>query len=455
MQRRTSLTCHWFVGATLGSMACKSVTAPPANDRSEATAAAPADPTAAPVDVAAPPPNATRTPSGLASLVLRPGHGKQRPEAHERVKLHYTGWTRDGALFDTSHGRLQPPMFDLSRVIPGWAQGLRMMVVGEKRRLWIPPGLAYGDQPRQPGAPAGQLTFDIELLEVIPTPLLPSTPSDVATPPETALRTDNGLSSVVLRQPLTLDPPAPHDKVQFHYTGWTSAGRMFDTSLTRETPVSTNLLRVPMAGLKQALSLMSTGEKRRFWIPAELAYGTQAQGPTRPPGQLTYDIELLRVVHLSPPPQAPPDVEAPSPQAQRTPSGLSYRVLRQGRSGKRPQVTSTVEIRYTGWTTKGELFDSSSLEGSNTIVRLDRVIRGWTEGICLMTEGEQTRFWVPAPLAYGEHPHSGTPGGSLVFDIELIRIRRSREQAPPHEPPPPGPTPHVGAQDMNPLPTHP
>ena len=82
-----------------------------------------------------------------------------------------------------------------------------------------------------------------------------------------------------------------------------------------------------------------------------------------------------------------------------------------------------VEVHYSGWTTKGELFDSSVARGESIAFPLNGVIKGWTEGVQLMVEGEKRRFWIPADLAYGENPGNGAPGGTLVFDVELLEIK--------------------------------
>jgi len=125
-----------------------------------------------PADVAAPPPDAVVTASGLASKVLTPGTGTTRPTIASTVKVHYSGWTTDGLMFDSSVLRGEPSSFGVSRVIRGWTEGVQMMVTGEKRRFWIPAALAYGDNPR-PGAPRGMLVFDVELFAI-------TTPADVA-----------------------------------------------------------------------------------------------------------------------------------------------------------------------------------------------------------------------------------------------------------------------------------
>jgi FKBP-type peptidyl-prolyl cis-trans isomerase len=122
-------------------------------------------PPAAPSDVAAPPADAKTTASGLAYKKLKPGSGGAKPKATDTVVVHYSGWTTDGKLFDSSLTRGEPISFPLNRVIAGWTEGLQLMEPGEKARFWIPGKLAYGDNPGG-GAPAGTLVFDVELLEV-------------------------------------------------------------------------------------------------------------------------------------------------------------------------------------------------------------------------------------------------------------------------------------------------
>ena len=124
------------------------------------------DPIPVPEDVDAPPAEAKRTPSGLAYRFLKRGKGKDHPAAKSTVEVHYSGWTRQGQLFDSSVRRGQPISFPLTGVIKGWTEGVQLMVVGDKARFWIPSELAYGDNPSQPGTPAGPLVFDIELLSV-------------------------------------------------------------------------------------------------------------------------------------------------------------------------------------------------------------------------------------------------------------------------------------------------
>ncbi|MCE2543017.1 MAG: FKBP-type peptidyl-prolyl cis-trans isomerase [Acidobacteria bacterium] len=116
----------------------------------------------APSDVAAAPADAETTASGLASKVLEAGSGSTHPTATSNVTVHYTGWTTDGRMFDSSVTRGQPSTFPLNGVIRGWTEGVQLMVVGEKRRFWIPEELAYGGR----RDPRGMLVFDVELIAI-------------------------------------------------------------------------------------------------------------------------------------------------------------------------------------------------------------------------------------------------------------------------------------------------
>jgi peptidylprolyl isomerase len=239
----------------------------------------------APTDVAKPPADASTTPSGLASKVLQPGKSTAKPAATDLVTVHYTGWTTDGKMFDSSVARNAPATFPLNRVIPGWSEGVRLMVVGEKRRLWIPQTLAYNGQP---GRPAGMLVFDIELLDINPSPRVP--PTDVAAPPADAKRTASGISYKSLRAGQGGLRPEKNSQVTVHYTGWTTDGKMFDTSVEKGQPVTFGLNEV-IEGWTEGVQLMTVGEKMRFWIPERLAY----KGERPPLGTLVFDVELIAI----------------------------------------------------------------------------------------------------------------------------------------------------------------
>lgn len=113
-----------------------------------------------------PPEDAERTTSGLASIILAPGTGTERPGLGARIRAHYIGWTAsDLAVFDNSYDRGEPIEFQAEYVIKGWGEIVGAMVVGERRRVWIPEALAYEGKV---GMPAGMLIFDIELVAFEP-----------------------------------------------------------------------------------------------------------------------------------------------------------------------------------------------------------------------------------------------------------------------------------------------
>jgi FKBP-type peptidyl-prolyl cis-trans isomerase len=231
--------------------------------------------------------------------VLTPGQGGDHPKDEDRVSVHYTGWTKDGKMFDSSVARGRPQTFAVTRVVKGWTEGLKLMTKGEKRRFWIPADLAYGDKPMRPGAPAGQLTFEVELLDILQAP---KTPEDVAKPPATAKKTKSGLAYRVLTPGTGKEHPSATSHVSVNYSGWTTDGKMFDSSVTRGRPASFALDQV-IPGWTEGVQLMVPGEKRRFWIPEDLAYKGR---PGAPAGMLVFDIELVSIRDAKPPTAAAP-----------------------------------------------------------------------------------------------------------------------------------------------------
>ena len=121
-----------------------------------------------PPDVAAAPPDAVKTASGVAVKVVTAGAGKVNPKVSDIVQVKYSSWTADGKMFDSSDGQLRS--FVIKALIQGLRDGLISMVEGEKARMWIPEALAYQGKA---GAPAGTLCFEIELVKIEPPPTAP------------------------------------------------------------------------------------------------------------------------------------------------------------------------------------------------------------------------------------------------------------------------------------------
>ncbi len=111
-----------------------------------------------------------------------------------------------------------------------------------------------------------------------------------------------------------------------------------------------------------------------------------------------------------------------------TASGLSYKVIKEG-TGATPGPEDVVEVHYHGTLMDGTVFDSSVERGQTISFPLNRVIKGWTEGLQLMKVGGKSKFVIPADLAYGD---AGAPpkipgGATLVFEVELFKVSKAGE----------------------------
>ncbi len=401
MKKRTRFTAAAALAAAIAPLhAEESATTPPVEIPTEQPAENMPE---TPPDVAAVPADAQKTESGLASKVLKEGTGEKKPSAADTVTVHYSGWTTDGKLFDSSVQRGQPTSFPLSNVIKGWTEGLQLMTTGEKRRFWIPADLAYGENPGG-GRPGGMLVFDVELLEIKESPKLP----------DDLEKTAGGVGYQQLSPATGEGKPGADDLVTFHFKGSTMEGQMMQDTHSQPAPPTVPLSQLPPE-MKEILGAMGPGEKRKAWLPEQRLPG----------GYIVAELELVSFKAAPPAPPVPTDVAALPEDAEKSESGLAWKVLTPAPEGAaKPKATDTVKVHYTGWTTDGEMFDSSVTRGEPAQFPLNGVIKGWTEGVQLMGVGEKRRFWIPAELAYGENPGGGRPGGMLVFDIELLEISK-------------------------------
>jgi peptidylprolyl isomerase len=250
---------------------------------------------APPSDVAAPPADARKTPSGLVSKVVARGSGTRHPGPNDCVKVHYTAWTRQGQLagsssqYETTTETI-PALQCLRRMSPGIAEAVTAMVTGERRRIWIPQALAFPPDPTEEApARAEDLTYDLALVEIVSAP---PTPPSLRVPPKRANKTASGVAVQLLKKGTGKIHPATPGRVKLQLSGWTSAGVLFESTVTAGQAVSYGLDEL-IPGLREAIPLLVVGDRARIWVPAALAYGEKPRRRGQPAGNLIYDIEVL------------------------------------------------------------------------------------------------------------------------------------------------------------------
>jgi FKBP-type peptidyl-prolyl cis-trans isomerase len=240
--------------------------------------------------------------------------------------------------------------------------------------------------------------------------------AQVETPPADGVKTASGLTYQVQAPGRGTAHPTDTDLVKIVTRFWSKDSVESKPSALSSptTPMQVNTITLP--GLREALALMTVGQRMRLWLPENLAFAGKND---KFKGPLMIDVMLLDIITL---PATPADLKAPPADAQKTKSGLVSKVIKPGTGAVRPKNNSTVTVHYTGWMPDGTVFDSSVIKGQPATFPLADVIKGWSEGVQLMVVGEVRRLWVPGHLGYDGVDQAGVPKGPLVFDVELIAI---------------------------------
>jgi peptidylprolyl isomerase len=221
--------------------------------------------------------------------VLQPGRGNRHPQRNDCVKLHFTAWKRDGSLLSDTRRWGDPQNQCLAMALPGVAEALSAMVVGERRRVWVPAHLTFtGDEEDRKGQV--DATFDLELFEIVSAP---PAPQSLKSPPATARKTPSGLAIEILRRGKGKQRPADENQVKLDFSGWTTEGRLVESSVMAHHPAIFPMAGV-LAGWREALHQMVVGDKVRLWIPRDLAFGPHPRRG-QPKGDLVYELELLEI----------------------------------------------------------------------------------------------------------------------------------------------------------------
>jgi FKBP-type peptidyl-prolyl cis-trans isomerase len=335
----------------------------------------------------APPP-----PAAVQIEEIKPGDGDPIQKGCWAV-VHYTGTLTDGSKFDSSRdeGRQPFELFLPGPVIEGWNQGLLGLKEGGIRKLTIPPELGYGVR----GAgnvipPNSTLQFEIECLDVQcgPDIQLPSGLSCSTSQPGDGPAAD--LGSWVAFHAVVTDANSQPIFDTHRNTDGRPLELMLPMPASREMPMH---LGAFLQGCK-------AGEKRQATVPY-------------PAGMMSYQIECVKIYNTT-----PIQLE----------SGLKIEDISVG-DGEMLVAGKVAVVRYAGRLLDGTVFDSNTDPGEQPFVTAipGRVIKGWNLGLQGMRVGGKRQLTIPADLAYGQSPPPGgviKPGDTLVFDIELLEVRR-------------------------------
>ena len=228
------------------------------------------------------------TESGLKYEIIKMGDG-EKPQATDKVTVHYHGTLIDGTIFDSSIDRGQTITFGLNQVIKGWTEGLQLMPIGSKFKFTIPPELGYGERNMGAIPPNATLIFEVELFDI----KKPFVDTDFSKPGlETTL--ESGLRYIEhIKGDGELTKTG--NSVIVHYSGFLSSGQKFDSSHDRGQPFNFTLGgNQVIKGWEEGLLNMKKGGKRTLIIPPELAYGSKGAGGVIPPNAtLVFEVELV------------------------------------------------------------------------------------------------------------------------------------------------------------------
>jgi FKBP-type peptidyl-prolyl cis-trans isomerase len=246
-----------------------------------------------PDDVAKPPANAAALPSGTKFVVIREGTGTDKARQFDNVTYTYIVWDGEGRMIDADHQkpRTEPPY----KQSVGLWEMLTSMTAGERARFWVDAEKMVLSGVKPLPVQHGQVCLEIDVSQVAkPDHEPPPTPPDVAKPPDGVKKTAKGVFYRVIKPGPGKDArhPEAKDTVKVNYTGWTTDGRMFDSSELRGDPATFSLGGV-IAGWTDGIPVMTIGDRVRFWIPEDLAYKGV---PGKPAGMLVFEVELLEIM---------------------------------------------------------------------------------------------------------------------------------------------------------------
>ncbi|TNE84273.1 MAG: peptidylprolyl isomerase [Deltaproteobacteria bacterium] len=221
----------------------------------------------------------------------------------------------------------------------------------------------------------------------------------------------------------------PESRIEAHYTGWLGDGTKFDSSYDRGEPLAITIgVGQVIKGWDEGIVGMREGGKRKLLVPPDLGYGGNDLGSIPPNSTLLFEVELVSTKPPRRPSAAP--AEVPLESFRQTESGLLIADLSDACTGEAHAEGTRLTVDYDGFLESGKLFDSSRLRDSGFTfpVGMERVIKGWDEGLADAPVGCKRQLRIPPHLGYGEEGSRVVPpNATLVFDVEVLASSPPRE----------------------------
>lgn len=361
-----------------------------------------------------------KTASGISYYKLVTNDSTQA-EIGDAVEISYVGkYADDSVFFRSKANEVRTFALGFGEAGKGMEEAVKLLRCGEKGIFKMPKALAFSKYERFSYPAADSIiTYEIELKKVIENVSLHPLKAEVL---KDTTHLFGGLKVIVAGKGKG-EKVENGDEVTIHYNGMLSDFSFFDSSNRRKQPIKVKIgSQQVIQGWELAIPTLHVGDTARLIIPAELGYGSKAKSNIPANSTLIFDVVIVST--KKPMKIVPYNVEGKT--LKKTASGLQYIVVQEG-TGKKPLKGSVVDVHYSGYLLDGKRFDSSVERGTpfSFKVGMQYVIKGWDEGLLLMTEGAKYRFIIPYDLAYGE---SGMPPvipakATLVFDVELLGVK--------------------------------
>ena len=398
----------------------------------------------------------THLASGLQYKIVKHGAGKKHPAVGDHLEMHIHVHIQDSSLFDSRKMnnskavpfQVQPPNFKGDPI-----EGFMLMVAGDSALMRLPVDSLLAQKKQMlPGMKAGDmLEYEVVLVSVVGDADFKKQANEKSEKQKKkdnadleayftknkikALKTPSGLCYTISKEG-TGELPKRGQSISVNYTGKLMNGKAFDSNIDPEFkhPGEPLIVELGMGkvirGWDEGLALLKKGAKATFYIPSGLAYGSQDRSPTIPANSiLIFDVEILDIANQT-------EIDEKlildyctknNIKAQKTISGLYYSITKEGK-GEKAIAGQKVSVKYTGTTLDGKKFDSNvdRPEPFTFTLGQGQVIKGWDEGIGLLSKGAKAILLIPSGIAYGaQSPTPAIPPNSVLsFEVELTDIQK-------------------------------